>query len=360
MNKFLLCLFSSFLMGVLLACSSSSDKLVSNENISITLPEISNEVCVMPLKKQVFHQELVSNGKVSAVAYADLYFLSNERVAHIYVQNGDRVCRGQKLAELELFSLQNELSQATNNLEKARLDLKDVLIGQGYSLDSLASIPDGVMHIALIRSGYAQCEDVYKKSKYALDCAVLVAPYDGVVANLFHKENNLSEGGKAFCRVISTDSMEVDFTLIENELFTVRCGDAVKITPYAIHSKEYTGYISMINPVVESDGMVHAKAYINNVSPSLYEGMNVRVRIQQEFEHELVVPKTAVVLRSGRQVVFTLENGKAIWNYVRTGMENLTEYTIEEGLEEGAMVIISGNVNLAHESPVVVINNSDL
>ena len=88
--------------------------------------------------------------------------------------------------------------------------------------------------------------------------------------------------------------------------------------------------------------------------------MNVRVRIQQESGRELVVPKSAVVLRSGRQVVFTLEEGLAVWNYVRTGMENLDEYTIEEGLEEGATVIVSGNVNLAHESPVVVVGSNEL
>ena len=45
-----------------------------------------------------------------------------------------------------------------------------------------------------------------------------------------------------------------------------------------------------------------------------------------------------------------------MWNYVTTGLENLTEYTVTgEGLAEGAEVITTGNVNLAHEAPVVVI-----
>lgn len=69
-----------------------------------------------------------------------------------------------------------------------------------------------------------------------------------------------------------------------------------------------------------------------------------------------MVPKTAVVLRSGRQVVFTLREGKAQWNYVQTGLENMTEYTVTgDGLEEGAQVIVTGNVNLAHETPVRVV-----
>ena len=70
------------------------------------------------------------------------------------------------------------------------------------------------------------------------------------------------------------------------------------------------------------------------------------------------MPKTAVVLRTGKQVVFTVVDGKAVWNYVQTGLENATEYTItSETLKEGDQIIVSGNINLAHESPVKLITN---
>jgi len=59
-----------------------------------------------------------------------------------------------------------------------------------------------------------------------------------------------------------------------------------------------------------------------------------------------------VVLRQGKEVVFTYEDGKALWNYVKTGLENSSRYTIESGLEPGMEVIVSGNLNLAHETPV--------
>jgi len=80
------------------------------------------------------------------------------------------------------------------------------------------------------------------------------------------------------------------------------------------------------------------------------------VSIFQLLGKQWVVPKSAVVLRTGRQVLFTLENGKAIWHYVQTGLENAGNYTITgETLKEGDQVIVSGNINLAHESPVTVI-----
>jgi multidrug efflux pump subunit AcrA (membrane-fusion protein) len=65
-----------------------------------------------------------------------------------------------------------------------------------------------------------------------------------------------------------------------------------------------------------------------------------------------------VVLRSGRQVVFDYRDGQARWNYVTTGFENLTEYTITEGLTEGMQVIVAGNVSLAHETFVTLKNDS--
>jgi hypothetical protein len=55
--------------------------------------------------------------------------------------------------------------------------------------------------------------------------------------------------------------------------------------------------------------------------------------------------------------VFTYLDGKAMWNYVTTGLENMDEYVITEGLTEGQEVIVSGNFNLAHEVPVKVVNN---
>jgi uncharacterized protein YaiI (UPF0178 family) len=44
-----------------------------------------------------------------------------------------------------------------------------------------------------------------------------------------------------------------------------------------------------------------------------------------------------------------------MWNYVTTGLENVDSYTVEDGLKEGDVVIVSGNINLAHEAPVSVL-----
>ena len=100
------------------------------------------------------------------------------------------------------------------------------------------------------------------------------------------------------------------------------------------------------------------KAAVNDRG-KLFEGMNVRVSIHRSLEKQLVVPKGAVVLRSGKQVVFVLDSTKTKvnWAYVHTGLENADSYTIVDGLKEDDFVITSGNINLAHEAPVKVIDN---
>ena len=159
-----------------------------------------------------------------------------------------------------------------------------------------------------------------------------------------------------FCTVIDPHSLEASFTVLESELPLIQNGDKVEVTPFATTSLKTEGRISEINPLVDENGMVQVKAAVNDKG-KLFEGMNVRVSVQRSLGKQLVVPKTAVVLRSGKQVVFTLVDGHAYWNYVRTGLENADSYTLLEGLKEGDVVITSGNINLAHESPVKVIEN---
>ncbi|MPM70358.1 hypothetical protein SDC9_117313 [bioreactor metagenome] len=55
-------------------------------------------------------------------------------------------------------------------------------------------------------------------------------------------------------------------------------------------------------------------------------------------------------------MVFTFKNGKAYWNYVSTGLENSSGYVVTEGLQAGDSVIYDGNINLAHESQVMIMH----
>lgn len=308
------------------------------------------EVRVTELKPSVFNHEIVSNGHVAAAGRADVNFQTQGVIAAVYVKNGQHVAKGQMLGALDTYKLENQLEKDRNAVASATLEMQDVLIGQGYDPEHPEEVPEEVMRLARLRSGLRQAELTLAATMRELSEATLTAPISGVVANLTTKPFNMT-GTDPFCRIISDSGMEVEFSVIEGELAMLKPGDAVSVAPFSDPAATATGRVSEINPMVDENGMVKVWATIDR-RQGLLDGMNVRVRVRRKVGEALVVPKSAVVLRSGRQVVFTLRDGKAIWNYVSTGLENLEQYTITEGLAPGDTIIISGNLNLAHEAPV--------
>lgn len=344
---------------LLCACGSRETEEKDGEGKArpaIEAPSKVAAVTAVTLRRSDFSHEIVSNGKVTGHERADLYFPQTDAViTSVFVRNGSAVAKGARLATLDTYRLQEKLEQAERSLAKAELELKDAVIGQGYDPDAPGTVPREVMRLARLRSGYAEAEAAVSTARHDLDEAVLTAPFAGTVANLTGKPWNRPDGSKPFCTLIG-QAMDVEFSMLEGELPLLAVGDRVEVRPYSSPTV-YTGRVSEINPVVDENGLVSATATVSS-SKGLFDGMNVRVSVLKSMGSQLVVPKSAVVLRTGKQVVFTLdEKGKrAMWNYVKTGLENLDEYTVTDGLEEGMRVIVSGNMNLAHESPVAVVN----
>jgi RND family efflux transporter MFP subunit len=226
-------------------------------------------------------------------------------------------------------------------------------------LNDSAKIPAEVMQLAKVKSNYGNSVNQLALADYNLKNSILYAPFSGVVANLFSKVYNLPDASKPFCTIIDNLHPEVDFKVLESELSFLHTGDKVNVSPFSADNYTCEGQITEINPAVDLNGMVMVKATLNSqlsTLNSLYDGMNVKVRVERTLGKRLVIPKTALVLRSNRKVVFTLKDEKAQWVYVQTGLENSTGYEVTEGLAAGDSIIYEGNMNLADQTPVRVKN----
>ena len=264
---------------------------------------------------------------------------------------------GQILARVDNSHQQQDAQQAQLSYNKALLELEDQLLRLGTSISDTANISPATLHMAMLRSGYDEAKLQLTKAQYELDITTVKAPVSGIVTGLEAQMYSPSSEYKNLCTLLDNHLMKVTFTLLESDAGLVRPDMTVKILPVALPGKEFTGKVSEIEPVIDKNGSMKVRATLQNPSGQLLDGMNVRVVMESAVANQLVIPKLAVLARQGRQVVFTVEKGLAIWNYVTTGSENATEYTITEGLTEGQTIITGNNLTIGHQAPVKIQGN---
>ncbi len=346
------------LLTALGACSGTQSKETENAEKRQYIKQ-ENPVEVIILKKGIFRKEMVNNGKLVAVRKSELKFRVSDQLDQVNVKNGDHVKAGQLIASLVPFTYRQDLKSAEIKLKEARLEMQNVLIGQGYNTMDSIQVPRHIYQMALIKSGYTEALQNLQTAEFNMESTRLTAPFTGVVANISQKKYEQVGTADAFCTLIDDSEFEVEFSVVENEIPDIAIGDEVQVIPFSDNSKNYKGKISEINPMIDENGLILVKALVANPG-GLMEGMNVKVLVEKEVPGQMVVPKAAVVLRQNQEVLFKYTHGIAFWTYVQTQAENSTSYSViadpDKGgtLEPGDTVIISGNLNLAHESEVVI------
>jgi len=348
-------IFPITLLFALLSCGggSKTGQETSDEASQQRTQELP-QVNVITVHRGVFQRELQSNGRLVAASKADLRFRNAEIITSISVKNGQRVSAGQEIARIDDFELRNRALTATEAVETALINMSDYLMGFRFELKDTALVPPNILQVGYARAQLLTARVNLAQARNNLQHAALKTPISGIVANITVREYNMASTSEPFCTIIGDERFEVDFPALESEIDLLKSSHEVLIEPFAYPGTRVKGRLSGMNPVVDKNGMMQAKAIVDNTQGKLYEGMNVRVLVQQAVPGRLVVPKSAVVMRSDRQVLFVYANGRTQWRYVKTGLENSREYTIEEQLEDGEQVIISGNFNLAHDVEVEI------
>lgn len=318
-------------------------------------------VDTMTLHRTNFNKQLVCNGKLASLQKRDLPMPISGLLKAVYVRNGQIVTKGTILAVIDDRDKLLELERAKREMERARVELQDKLIGLGYSgLND--NIPSDLLHRAEITSGYYTAKYQLQSTQTALRDCRLIAPFSGKVANV---EGKTHQRADKFCTLIDDNYFDVEFKVLEAELATIHVGTTVNVSPFIYEEDKYIGHITEINPTVDDHGLIKICARVKNVSSKLIDGMNVRIIVENSLSNMLVVPKDAVVERDGYHVVFIYRNGRAVWTYVDIAYSNLTSYAIigckkkETEIHDGDIIITSGNLNLADNTDVKIKTNNE-
>lgn len=304
------------------------------------------------IKNQTFNKQIISNGKIEAVNKAGLRFNTSNRLLSIKVENGSKVSKNQIIATLESSILATNLDKAEIDFDKARLKLKEEKINYGLTDLSEDSIDSNTLKNIKFKSGYFESRNALKNAQLLFNETILRAPFDGVIANLNDKIGNYVSPNEVFCFVLGQKKLEVKFSILENELEFINRKQSIVMNSFIDEDRVYNGFITEINPLVDENGLIQIIATVDSVDDFLFDGMNVKIIINNPVSDVIVIPKEALVLRSNKEVVFNIVNGLAKWNYIKVEDENSYSYAIKEGLKLNDTIIISGNMNLSHDAKV--------
>ena len=101
---------------------------------------------------------------------------------------------------------------------------------------------------------------------------------------------------------------------------------------------------------------------LNNPHGRIKPGMYARVSLEaQYYPDRILVPRSAILEKDRRTMLFVYEDGRAKWRYVTTGLESddLVEIVPNEEtsmVEPGEIVLVDNHFYIQHDAPVQLVD----
>ena len=204
----------------------------------------------------------------------------------------------------------------------------------------------------------------YRVSSLSASKATLATPIDGTILHLAREQNGmpLADGqlvgpGFLVAVVAPVDPLIAEVHLFGSDLRRVRPGLEARISHYAFPNAVLTAKVERVLPEVDPYRQtVMAEILVANEGRILHPGMFVEVVIVVERREDVVlVPRSAVVERSGRKVAFMLDGQRVSKQAVQVGLADDERVQILGGLRAGDTIVERGLMNLVDGARVRVL-----
>ena len=278
-------------------------------------------------------------------------------VTQRYVEEGSRVEEGELLLKLDDRQYTLALKEAEANLLKTQAeymaDYGSVPRGDSVRINGSDKAVDAAAISQVVR-GVTQAENAVTRARLNLQYTNIRAPFSGRVADLEAEVGQRVGGGQTVLRILDDRRMKVEVAVVESEMVKMRPGATALIRITALDDAVVEGRIHSVNPSVDRElGTGRVTVTVPNPQGRLVSGLFAYVALETErLSERIVVPSVAVLVRQGRDLVFTVKNGKAQWTYVTVGAKSGGQTEILDGLEPGDHVAVSNHFALAHDAPV--------
>jgi len=270
-------------------------------------------------------------------------------VARIRVEEGDRVRRGQVLAELDATELSSGVRQAREGLAKAERDRDRARALAAQDVVARAVAEDAETATRIAQAGAEAAE-------FNLRRAVLTAPDDGWVEERMAEPGEVVAPGRPVLRVSGRGrGFVVRASLPDREVLGLRMGQPALVTVDATAGAPILGTISEIaRSATRATGSYDVEVRLDPArSGDLLGGLSAKVEIARQVEVPAAVPLGALVEADGaRGAVFVVEGGRARRVPVRIAFLQDERAVLADALPGVSGVVTDGASNLADGAPV--------
>ncbi len=283
-------------------------------------------------------------------------------ISQISVRENDRVAAGQLLLQFDTVEFALAVARAEADLRNAQAVFEERMLSDDPREDP--EVRRERERLARARSGLDQSEVTLKERQLELERATVGAPFPGRIANMEVVEGQHMSPGGELMTVVDLDPIKVEVQVLEAEVGYLLEGRRASITFAAFPGETFNGRIETINPVVDPDTRTaRVTVMLRNPDERIKPGMYARTSLEaQNFPDRILVPRTAILERSSRTMLFVLEDGRAKWRYVTPGLESgaLVEIVASEEtsmVESGGIVLTDGHFYLVHDAPVRLVES---
>ena len=338
----------AFMASAMLMASCSSEEKKVEEKVEKPLVKVET----------VVSQSVDQIGNYTATTEADV--VNNittampNRIKAIYVDEGQKVSKGQRLVALDDVNTDSYELQVAN----AEANLKNVEINYNRAVE-LYKIGGGTkqsveqMELSLINA-----QNALASAKRALqnvkENTVLTSPISGVVTARNYDAGDMT-GQLPILTIAQVQPVKIVINVSESELAKVNNGmpAVVKFDTYG--DEEFAGKVTMVAPPVDvATRTFGVEVTVANKDNRILPGMFARVELNLGTMEHVVVPDKAVVKQpgSGNYYVYVYKDGKVSYNQVQLGQRMGDKYELISGVESGSQVVVSGQSRLANGDAV--------
>ncbi len=275
-------------------------------------------------------------------------------VERLHVRIGDRVEKGQLLAQLDAHELVARRDQAEAALRSARASLAyaQAELARKRELAAARLIAPSQLDLAATAAGVAEQQRAEAEANldYArtqLGYARIEAPIAGVVSSVSTQEGetvSASLAAPTFVTLLDLARLEVRAYVDETDIGRIRLGQKAAFTVDTYPGREFAGRVTAIYPQAEiRDNVVDYVTVVGFEAPRdgvLRPEMTTTVKISLGVhENALAVPRAALRREEGRPYVLCTQGDRSVRRPVRTGLSDEGYWEIVEGLQEGEEVL---------------------